>query len=64
MIVLIFAPIMSDLVLRKNAGDMSASVFITGDADFANVRHWLQPYSCDLLTSYSAAVARLKGQFA
>jgi hypothetical protein len=59
-----FASIIRDLDLRKSGGDVAQSMFITGDADFANVRQWLQPYSCDLLTSYSAAVARLKGQLA
>ena len=37
---------------------------VRGDADFANARTYLQPYSCDLLTSYSAAVGRLKAQLA
>jgi hypothetical protein len=59
---LIFASVMRDLEQRKTAGDTSPSLFITGDADFGNVRKWLKPYTCDLLTSYSAAVARLKGQ--
>lgn len=58
-----FASIIRDLDLRKSGGDAAPSVFITGDTDYANVRPFLQPYSCDLLTSYSAAVARLKGQF-
>lgn len=60
----ILGSIVQDLDRRKAAGDTAPSLFISGDADFADARHWLQPYSCDLLTSYSAAVARLKGQLA
>jgi hypothetical protein len=56
-----FASIMRDLELQKFNGETAPSMFITGDADFGNVRKHIRPYSCDLLTSYSAAVARLKG---
>jgi len=59
---LIFASIIRDLELRKSNGDTSPSLLVTGDADFGNGRKWLKPYSCDLLTSYSAAVGRLKAQ--
>jgi hypothetical protein len=58
---LIFACILRDLVRRRNAGDPSPSMFVTADADYRSVREWLRPYSCDLITSYSTAVARLKG---
>lgn len=58
----ILASIIRDLDLRKANGDTSPSLFITGDADFTNAKTWLNPYSCDLLTSYSAAVGRLKAQ--
>ncbi len=61
---LIFASIMRDLVLRQSAGDVRPSCFVTMDAEFRSAKTFLKPYSCDLLTSYSAAVARLKGQFA
>lgn len=58
----ILASIIRDLDVRKSQGDTAPSLFVTGDADFANAKTYLQPYSCDLLTSYSAAVGRLKAQ--
>ena len=60
----ILASIIRDLDVRKSQGDTSPSLFVTGDADFANAKTYLQPYSCDLLTSYSAAVGRLKAELA
>lgn len=62
--VVVFASIMRDLESRKRLGDTAPSMFITFDSDFRNTAFYLRPYSCDLLTSYSAAVARLKGQIA
>ena len=59
--VFIFASVMRDLTLRRSTGDTAPSLFITGDTDFRNTTHFLSVFSCDLLTSYSAAVARLKG---
>lgn len=61
---LILACILRDLVRRRNAGDTSPSFFVTSDADFRGAASFFRPYSCDLLTSYSAAVARLKGHSA
>lgn len=58
--IFVFASILRDLDLRRKTGDMAPSMFVTGDADFRNTTSFLTPYSCDLLTSYSAAVARLK----
>lgn len=57
----ILASIIRDLEVRISAGDVTRSLFVTGDTDFMRARPYLAPYSCDLLTSYSAAVARLKG---
>jgi hypothetical protein len=59
---LIFACVMTDLVLRRSTGDTATSLFVTGGTDFLNAKIHFKPYSCDLLTSYSAAVGRLKAQ--
>jgi hypothetical protein len=46
---------------RQRAGTMAESIFITRDADFGgDAAKWLRPFSCELLNSYDAAVARLK----
>ena len=58
---LMFASVVHDLEQRKRRGDTAPSLFVTGDTDFERAKPYLRPYSCDLLTSYSAAVARLKG---
>ena len=57
----ILATIICDLDNRKRARDTAPSLFITGDTDFSKATSYLTPYSCSLVTSYSAAVARLKG---
>lgn len=57
----IVASIIRDLEVRASSNDRARSLFVTGDTDFAKAKRHLRPYSCDLLTSYSAAVARLKG---
>jgi hypothetical protein len=60
----ILASIIRDLELRRDSGDIAPSLFVTGDADFTKAKSHLRPFSCDLLTSYAGAVARLKGHLA
>ena len=57
----ILGSVIEDLSRRELQGDKSRSMFISGDRDFLAAGDWLTMYSCELLTSYSAAVARLKG---
>lgn len=58
---LVFASVVRNLEDRQRAGTMAESIFITRDADFGgDAAKWLRPFSCELLNSYDAAVARLK----
>lgn len=59
---LIFGSIINDLWNRNVQHDNARSLFVTDDGDFLSTKPYLARYSCDLLTSYTAAVARLKGQ--
>jgi hypothetical protein len=54
---LIFGSILRDFTDRREKG---ASLFVTRDRGFgARASSWLRPWSCDLITSYDAAVGRL-----
>ncbi|HYI09655.1 MAG TPA: hypothetical protein VEK57_11380 [Thermoanaerobaculia bacterium] len=61
---LIFSSVMSDLEDRQEAGDVSPSIFVTRNSrDFSDhARSLLSIYSCDLFTSYDAAVGRLRSE--
>jgi multidrug efflux pump subunit AcrA (membrane-fusion protein) len=61
---LIFSCVMSDLKERQDAGDVTPSIFMTRNSrDFSdNARQLLSIYSCDLFTSYTAAVGRLRSE--
>jgi hypothetical protein len=59
---IILSCVMSDLEKRANSGDDARSIFVTRNSrDFRDeLRPYLRARSCDLLTSYDAAVSRLR----
>lgn len=61
---LIFASVMSELIERQRSGDNAPSLFLTRNTrDFTDhARDLLAQYSCDLFTSYDAAVGRLRSE--
>lgn len=57
----IFASVMANLMSRNNAGDTAPSLFATRDRGFeVDAANFLRPFNCTLLTSYPAAVSRLR----
>jgi len=59
---MIFASILEDLSERGWTGTPDSALFVTRDQDFGDdASQWIRGYACELLNSYDAAVARLKG---